>query len=214
MTGVLPDHWIRAHKDQIFMNGTFCETTRYVDKEITGSEVPYMGCLYGEQVEQRKVISYGISSYGYDVRIASKFKIFTPVSCVSVDPKGMQDDCFVDYIVPPGQKLSIPPNSFVLGYSVEELQIPNDVVCICIGKSTYARCGIIVNVTPLEPGWRGHITIEISNTSPLPALVYPEEGICQVMFLKGADKPENSYTSKPGGGKYQDQSADITLPKV
>jgi len=150
--GVLPDHWIRSHADDIFVNGSFAETTREAIDHNTRRGY--------------KVISYGLSSFGYDLRIDQKFKVFSPVSCQAIDPKNFNEACFED-VDTQGLPLLIPPNSFVLGQSMEELQIPEDVLCLVIGKSTYARCGIIVNVTPLEPGWRGHVTIEISNTASL-----------------------------------------------
>jgi dCTP deaminase len=164
-------------------------------------------------------ISYGVSSYGYDVRVGSRFKIFTPTTrsgdIAVVDPKSFSDDMMVEVDVAnnPSDKqyVIIPPNSFALCETVEYLEIPRDVLAICVGKSTYARCGLIVNVTPLEPEWRGKVTLEISNTTPLPARVYANEGVAQLVFLK-ADKPcEKSYADK--SGKYQDQGG-LTLPKV
>jgi dCTP deaminase len=164
-------------------------------------------------------ISYGVSSYGYDVRVGSRFKIFTPTTrsgdIAVVDPKSFNDDMMVEVDVANNaadkQYVIIPPNSFALCETVEYLEIPRDVLAICVGKSTYARCGLIVNVTPLEPEWRGKVTLEISNTTPLPARVYANEGVAQLVFLK-ADKPcEKSYADK--AGKYQDQGG-LTLPKV
>jgi dCTP deaminase len=162
-------------------------------------------------------ISYGVSSYGYDVRVGTHFKIFTPTprtgGIAVVDPKNFTDDLMVevdcaklgvDHVV-------IPPNSFALCETVEVIEIPRDVLAICVGKSTYARCGLIVNVTPLEPEWRGKVTLEISNTTPLPARVYANEGIAQLIFLKADQVCEVSYADK--GGKYQDQEG-LTLPKV
>ncbi len=154
------------------------------------------------------VISYGVSSYGYDVRVGRHFKVFTNVRCAVVDPKNFDPASFVDI---EGDSCLIPPNSFALAETVEYLEIPRDVIAICVGKSTYARCGIIVNVTPLEPEWRGRITIEISNTTPLPAKIYAGEGIAQILFLR-TDAPCNtSYADKQG--KYQDQKG-LTLPFV
>ena len=154
------------------------------------------------------VISYGVSSYGYDVRVGRRFKVFTNARCTVVDPKNFDPASFVDM---DGDYCLIPPNSFALAETVEYLEIPRDVIAICVGKSTYARCGIIVNVTPLEPEWRGRVTIEISNTTPLPAKIYAGEGIAQILFLR-ADQPcRTSYADKKG--KYQDQPG-LTLPFV
>jgi dCTP deaminase len=154
------------------------------------------------------VISYGVSSYGYDVRVGRKFKLFTNVYGAVVDPKNFTARAFVDI---EGDFCVIPPNSFALGETVEYLEIPRDILCIAIGKSTYARCGIIVNVTPLEPEWRGKITIEISNTTPLPAKIYAGEGIAQIVFLRAEKVCQTSYGDKRG--KYQDQKG-LTLPFV
>ncbi len=156
-------------------------------------------------------ISYGLSSMGYDARLDRKFKVFSAVRCdVIVDPKKINERAFEDI---EGDDLLIPPNGYALGSTVETFRIPDDVIAICLGKSTYARCGIICNVTPLEPGWQGTITIEISNSSPLPAKVYANEGIIQILFFRWAEKPEKTYGSKGGGGKYQYQT-ELTLPKV
>ena len=154
------------------------------------------------------VISYGVSSYGYDFRIADEFKIFTNVNNALVDPKKFDSKSFVDF---KGSECIIPPNSFALGKSVEYFKIPRDILCVCLGKSTYARCGIVVNVTPLEPEWEGFITVEISNTTPLPAKIYANEGICQVLFFKGHEICTTSYADKKG--KYQGQQ-DLTLPRI
>ena len=154
------------------------------------------------------VISYGLSSYGYDIRVADEFKIFTNVHSALVDPKHFDPRSMVDF---KGEVCVIPPNSFVLARSVEYIRVPRDVLVICIGKSTYARCGIIVNVTPLEPEWEGYITIEISNTTPLPAKIYANEGIAQLIFLQADEPCEMSYADKKG--KYQRQRG-IVLPKV
>jgi dCTP deaminase len=154
------------------------------------------------------VISYGVSSYGYDVRVGRHFKVFTNARCAVVDPKHFDPASFVDI---EGDYCLIPPNSFALGETVEYLEIPRDVIAICVGKSTYARCGIIVNVTPLEPEWRGRVTIEISNTTPLPAKIYAGEGIAQILFLRTDAPCETSYADKQG--KYQDQKG-LTLPFV
>ncbi|MBX3361017.1 MAG: dCTP deaminase [Phycisphaeraceae bacterium] len=164
-------------------------------------------------------ISFGVSSYGYDVRVGTRFKIFTPTpksgDIAVVDPKLFSDDMMVEVDVghkPEGQQyVIIPPNSFALCETVEYIEIPRDVLVICVGKSTYARCGLIVNVTPLEPEWRGKVTLEISNTTPLPARVYANEGVAQLVFLVADQVCQTSYADK--GGKYQDQGG-LTLPKV
>ncbi len=153
-------------------------------------------------------ISFGLSSYGYDARVSSEFKIFTNVDSAIVDPKDFSTQGFVDR---PGDVCIIPPNSFALARTVEYFRIPRDVLVICLGKSTYARCGIIVNVTPLEPGWEGHVTLEFSNTTPLPAKIYANEGACQFLFLQGNEPCEVSYADR--AGKYMGQTG-VTLPKL
>jgi len=157
-------------------------------------------------VNGKRVISYGLSSYGYDLRVGPKFKLFTNIYTSLVDPKNFQEDSFVDI---EGDYCIIPPNSFALAMSVEYFRIPRDVLTLCIGKSTYARCGIIVNVTPFEPEWEGFVTLEISNTTPLPAKIYANEGLAQVLFYKGATVCETSYADRQG--KYMRQLA-ITTP--
>ncbi len=164
---------------------------------------PFQSFLY-----KKGKISFGLSSYGYDFRIADEFKIFTNVNNAVVDPKNFDPKSFVDF---KGKVCIIPPNSFVLGRSIEYFRIPRDVLGVCLGKSTYARCGIIVNVTPLEPRWEGYVTVEISNTTPLPAKIYAGEGICQVIFIKGSKICKISYEDRKG--KYQKQKG-LTLPKV
>ena len=154
------------------------------------------------------VISYGLSSYGYDARVGNEFKIFTNVDSAVVDPKNFAANSFVDRTT---DVCIIPPNSFALARTVEYFRIPRDVLVICVGKSTYARCGIIVNVTPLEPEWEGHVTLEFSNTTPLPAKIYANEGACQFLFLQGNEPCEVSYRDK--AGKYQGQRG-VTLPKI
>ena len=154
------------------------------------------------------VISYGVSSYGYDLRVSDEYKIFTNVNNSIVDPKNFDDKSFVRY---KGDICIVPANSFALARSVEYFKIPKNVLTLCVGKSTYARCGIIVNVTPFEPEWEGHVTLEISNTTPLPAKIYSNEGLCQVIFFESDEECENSYLDK--SGKYQSQKG-ITLPKV
>jgi dCTP deaminase len=158
----------------------------------------------------RRVISYGLSSYGYDMRVAPEFKIFTNVLSAIVDPKDFDSKSFVEF---EGQTCIVPPNSFALARSVEYFRIPREALTICVGKSTYARCGIITNVTPFEPEWEGHVTLEISNTTPLPARIYANEGICQVLFFEADadDICETSYADK--AGKYQRQ-VGVTLPKL
>ena len=158
--------------------------------------------------EGRKIISYGTSSYGYDVRCADEFKIFTNINSTIVDPKEFDAKNFVDF---KGDVCIIPPNSFALAHTVEYFKIPRNVLTICLGKSTYARCGIIVNVTPLEPEWEGHVTLEFSNTTPLPAKIYANEGACQFLFLKGEGACDVAYNER--NGKYMHQRG-VTLPKV
>lgn len=163
---------------------------------------------FNENQVRGGVISYGVSSYGFDMRIADEFKIFTNINHTIVDPKMFDPKSFVEF---KGDTCIIPPNSFVLGYSVEYFRIPRDVLVICLGKSTYARCGLVVNVTPLEPEWEGHVTIEVSNTTPLPARIYANEGIAQLIFLGGSEPCQTSYADK--SGKYQAQKG-ITLPRM
>jgi dCTP deaminase len=182
---VMPDHWIRRMALEQGMIEPF------VDGQA-----------------REGVISYGLSSYGYDARIADEFKIFTNVDSAIVDPKDFSPRSFVDRR---GETCIIPPNSFALGHTIEYFRIPRDVLVICLGKSTYARCGIIVNVTPLEPEWEGQVTIEISNTTPLPAKIYAGEGICQFLFLKGEQPCEVSYADK--AGKYMRQRG-VALPRL
>jgi dCTP deaminase len=160
--------------------------------------------------EGGKVISYGVSSYGYDMRVAPEFKIFTNVLSAIVDPKHFDSKSFVEF---EGDVCIVPPNSFALARSVEYFRIPRNCLTICVGKSTYARCGIITNVTPFEPEWEGYVTLEISNTTPLPAKIYANEGICQVLFFEADDDDvcETSYKDK--AGKYQAQTG-VTLPKL
>ena len=160
-----------------------------------------------KQVRKGK-ISFGLSSYGYDARVSNEFKIFTNVNSGIVDPKVFKKESFVTKV---GNECIIPPNSFALARTMEYFKIPDDVLVICLGKSTYARCGIIVNVTPLEPGWEGHVTLEFSNTTPLPAKIYANEGVAQFVFLKGNEKPSVTYAKRKG--KYMKQKG-VTLPKV
>lgn len=160
------------------------------------------------QVSGHKIISYGLSSYGYDARVSDEFKIFTNLHSAIVDPKDFDDQSFVDRTT---DVCIIPPNSFALARTVEYFKIPRDVLVVCVGKSTYARCGIIVNVTPLEPEWEGHVTLEFSNTTPLPAKIYAGEGACQFLFLRGDEVCETSYADR--NGKYMGQTG-VTLPTI
>lgn len=182
---VMPDKWIREKAENFRMIEPF------VDHKSS-----------------KGVISFGLSSYGYDARVDNKFKIFTNVNSAVVDPKNFSENSFVDKEI---DVCIIPPNSFALASTVEYFRIPRNVLVICVGKSTYARCGIIVNVTPLEPGWEGHVTLEFSNTTPLPAKIYANEGACQFVFLKGENECEKSYDDMKG--KYMNQRG-ITLPLV
>ncbi|HLE15111.1 MAG TPA: dCTP deaminase [Anaerolineales bacterium] len=183
--GLKPDHWIRKMAREHGM------IEPYADNQVRDG-----------------VISFGVSSYGYDIRVADEFKIFTNVFSAVVDPKHFDPKSMVDY---QGEVCVIPPNSFALARTVEYFRIPRSVLTICLGKSTYARCGIIVNVTPFEPEWEGYVTLEISNTTPLPARIYANEGIAQVLFFEADELCEVSYADKKG--KYQKQQA-IVLPKL
>ena len=159
-------------------------------------------------LDGRRVVSFGTSSYGYDIRCAREFKLFTNINSTIVDPKNFDEKSFVDFT---GDVCIIPPNSFALARTMEYFRIPRNVLTICLGKSTYARCGIIVNVTPFEPEWEGHVTIEISNTTPLPAKIYANEGIAQVLFFQSDEPCEISYGDK--AGKYLRQ-LEVTLPRI
>ncbi|HEY6552445.1 MAG TPA: dCTP deaminase [Vicinamibacteria bacterium] len=163
---------------------------------------------FSEKQVRDGVVSYGLSSYGYDVRIADEFKIFTNINSTIVDPKSFDPRSFVDF---KGEVCIIPPNSFALARTVEYFRIPRSVITVCVGKSTYARCGIIVNVTPFEPEWEGIVTLEVSNTTPLPAKIYANEGIAQVLFFESDEVCETSYADKKG--KYQRQDS-LTLPRM
>jgi len=182
---VLSDKWI---KEMVRTNNMI---SPFEDKQVRGNK-----------------ISYGLSSFGYDARVSNEFKIFTNVNSEIVDPKNFKLNSFISK---KGDECIIPPNSFVLSSTVEYFRIPNDVMVICLGKSTYARCGIIVNVTPLEPSWEGNVTLEFSNTTPLPAKIYANEGAAQFIFLKGNEKPDITYADR--NGKYMKQSG-VTLPKI
>ena len=163
---------------------------------------------FEENLKREGVISYGLSSMGYDIRVTDEYKIFTDVHQAIVDAKQFNPDSFVDV---KGPECVIPPNSFALARSLEYFRLPRSVMGLCVGKSSYARCGIVVNITPLEPQWEGHLTIEISNTTPLPARIYSHEGIAQVLFFEAGSLPEISYGDRKG--KYQSQQG-ITLPKI
>ena len=159
-------------------------------------------------VEAKPIVSYGTSSYGYDVRCSTEFKIFTNINAAVVDPKAFDDSSFIEF---EGDVCTIPPNSFVLARTIEYFRIPRNVLTICVGKSTYARCGIIVNVTPFEPEWEGYVTLEFSNTTPLPAKIYANEGVAQVIFFESEEECEISYKDRKG--KYQGQTG-VTLPRT
>ena len=182
---IKPDHWIRK----------MCREHGMIEP-------------FEEKQVRTGVISYGVSSYGYDIRVADEFKIFTNVMSTVVDPKHLDPASMVDV---KGEVCIVPPNSFALARTVEYFRIPRNVLTICVGKSTYARCGIITNVTPFEPEWEGHVTLEFSNTTPLPARIYANEGVAQVIFFESDEVCETSY--KDRGGKYQGQKG-VTLPKI
>ena len=184
------DHWIRRMAQE------------------TGMIEPFEPGQVRNSAEGNRLISYGTSSYGYDVRCAREFKIFTNINSVIVDPKDFDENSFVDVV---DDVCIIPPNSFALAHTVEYFRIPRNVLTICLGKSTYARCGIIVNVTPLEPEWEGHVTLEFSNTTPLPARIYANEGVAQFLFFESDEMCETSY--KDRAGKYLGQTG-VTLPKA
>jgi len=180
---------------------------RYMSEQH-GMIEPFAAAQVRVDAKQQKLISYGVSSYGYDVRCAREFKVFTNVYSATVDPKNFDENSFVDI---EADVCIIPPNSFALARTVEYFRIPRNVLTICLGKSTYARCGIIVNVTPLEPEWEGHVTLEFSNTTNLPAKIYAGEGVAQMLFFESDEVCETSY--KDRGGKYQGQTG-VTLPKA
>jgi len=183
--GIKPDTWIRE-----------MSTTKGMIEPFTESQ------------KREGVISYGLSSYGYDARLAPEFRIFTNINNALVDPKNFDENSFVER---EGESCIIPPNSFILGRTTEYFRIPRDILVVCLGKSTYARCGLVVNVTPLEPEWEGHVTLEISNTTPLPARVYANEGVCQFLFFQGDGPCEVSYKDRKG--KYDGQRG-VTLARL
>ena len=182
----------------------------WIKRNVLESEMinPFEPNQVRKNKDNNKLISYGLSSYGYDVRCSEKFKIFTNINSATVDPKNFDPDSFVDF---EGPECIIPPNSFALASTIEYFKIPRNVLTVCLGKSTYARCGIIVNVTPLEPEWEGHVTLEFSNTTSLPAKIYANEGVAQMLFFESDETCEVSY--KDRGGKYQGQKG-VTLPKA
>lgn len=182
------DRWIKEMAEKYGMIEPF------VDRQV-------------RELDGKNIISYGLSSYGYDLRVSNKFKVFTNINNSLVDPKNFREDAFIDIEI---EECIIPPNSFALAVSVEHFRIPTNVLTLCVGKSTYARCGIIVNVTPFEPGWEGTVTLEISNTTPLPAKIYANEGLAQVIFYVG-EPCEVSYADRRG--KYMGQKA-ITIPRI
>lgn len=185
------------------------KSDRWITRMATEQNMIYP--FVGKQVKQEesnKKISYGVSSYGYDVRCSNEFKIFTNINTAIVDPKNFDPNSFVDIV---SNVCIIPPNSFALARTIEYFKIPRNVLTICLGKSTYARCGIIVNVTPLEPEWEGHVTLEFSNTTPLPAKIYANEGVAQMLFFEADEVCETSYLDR--NGKYQGQRG-VTLPVV
>ncbi len=184
------DRWIKKMSQEKGMIEPFCD---HLVREIDGN----------------KIVSYGLSSYGYDLRVANKFKVFTNVYNNLVDPKNFNDASFVDITA---DTCVIPPNSFALAVSMEYFKIPRSVLTICIGKSTYARCGIIVNVTPFEPEWEGYVTLEISNTTPLPAIIYAGEGLAQVIFFESDEVCATSYADR--GGKYMAQMSEIVTARI
>lgn len=222
MPGLLADKQIKHLSEHHGMIDPFeARAVRDVPEDCDGCNPP-AGAAPGAHAldcashRMRKVVSYGLTSYGYDMRVANEFKVFTPTFCATVDPKKMDSRAFVQVVVSRGEPVTIPPHSFILARSVERFKMPRDVLAVVLGKSTYARCGLVVNCTPLEPAWEGHLTVEISNTSPLPAKVYADEGIAQCIFIQGSQPCALSYADKNAGapGKYQDQPAEIITPRM
>ena len=219
MSGIKSDRWIRRQcipdQGQILAGGFKPMIEPYERGQVRMRENPNpvmdtgVDC-YSNPKGLEKIVSYGTSSYGYDVRCSREFKVFTNINSTIVDPKHFDPKSFVDVVA---DECIIPPNSFALARTVEYFRIPRDTLVVCLGKSTYARCGIIVNVTPLEPEWEGHVTLEFSNTTPLPARIYANEGVAQMLFFQ-ADADDICETSyKDRGGKYQGQTG-VTLPKT
>lgn len=202
------DRWIREMSEKGMIQPFASEQVKEYMKQVID------GITHAPMDRIEKCISYGVSSYGYDVRVADDFRIFTNINSTLVDVKRFDENSFVEVKSTPTkiiESIIIPPNSFALARSLEYFKIPRDILVLCLGKSSYARCGIIVNVTPLEPEWEGHITIELSNTTPLPAKIYANEGIAQLVFLGAAEECLQSYKDK--SGKYQGQTG-VTIAKV
>jgi dCTP deaminase len=199
MMTIKSDIWISGKCNLAYQEKIMIEP--FIDGQIKEIMLP-------DDISPEKVISFGLSSYGYDVRCSDKFKLFTNINSCVVDPKNFDEKSFVDIKT---SILTIPPNSFALAKTVERFVIPRDVLVVCLGKSTYARCGIIINVTPLEPEWEGHVTIEISNTTTLPARIYANEGIAQMLFFQSDSECKTSY--KDRNGKYQNQT-EVTIARV
>jgi dCTP deaminase len=207
--GRFPDHFAAREHSKSELSSMSIKSDQWIRRMAASHKMiePFEPGQVREANGQ-KIVSYGTSSYGYDIRCSNEFKIFTNINSTIVDPKHFDAGSFVDF---KGDVCIIPPNSFALARTVEYFRIPRNVLVVCMGKSTYARCGIIVNVTPLEPEWEGHVTLEFSNTTPLPAKIYANEGVAQVVFFESDEVCETSY--KDRGGKYQGQQG-VTLPKI
>jgi dCTP deaminase len=207
--GRFPDHFAAREHSKSELSSMSIKSDQWIRRMAASHKMiePFEPGQVREANGQ-KIVSYGTSSYGYDIRCSNEFKIFTNINSTIVDPKHFDAGSFVDF---KGDVCIIPPNSFALARTVEYFRIPRNVLVVCMGKSTYARCGIIVNVTPLEPEWEGHVTLEFSNTTPLPAKIYANEGVAQVVFFESDEVCETSY--KDRGGKYQGQQG-VTLPKM
>lgn len=200
---IMSDIWIREQAEKGMIEP-------FVDQQVRSVVQNPYGNFIGASKEPKKTISFGVSSYGYDMRLAREFKIFTNAYCAVIDPKNMPEEAFVT--VEADDFILAPPHSFVLARSVERFKIPHDILALVIGKSTYARCGLIVNCTPMEPGWEGYLTIELSNTTPMPMKIYVGEGIAQALFYHGDQPSSVNYATR--AGKYQAQGAEIVLPRV
>lgn len=217
MPGIMSDRWIRKMASERQMIWPF-EPNAVKEVPVASAKGTIIGgpdgaiTLPTARAGVRGVVSFGVSSYGYDMRVGEEFKVFKNTHCAEVDPKNVDERAFEEVSGKKDGFVRIPPNSFALANSVEEFLIPDDTLGIVLGKSTYARCGIICNVTPLEPGWKGFVTIEISNTTPLPARIWCNEGICQVLFFQAEERCEVSYADKKG--KYQNQGRRPYLPTV
>lgn len=201
------DNWIRSQAGMIIPFEPNQVKQSIIPGELIGQDLG--GQFKYTETQFNKIISYGTSSYGYDIRAADEWKVFTNINTTIVDPKHFDENNFVD--VSGKEYCIIPPNSFALARSIEKIKVPDDVLVVCLGKSTYARCGIIVNVTPLEPGWEGYITLEFSNTTPLPAKIYAYEGVAQLLFFESDERCETTYRER--NGKYQHQTG-VTLPML